>query len=184
MIIRPAQARDLDVCLAFDDSYETEYVWQVDSARTGDGGAFPRGSSIQMGFRVTRLPRAMRVGGSSQRASLLDHFERGDCFLVAEEGKALRGYLDATVDSWRHIVWIEHLTVPPEARRQGIGSSLLRRALEWAHARNVPMAMVEMQTKNYPATALFQKFGFVFCGYNDHYYANRDIALFFALNLK
>jgi ribosomal protein S18 acetylase RimI-like enzyme len=44
--------------------------------------------------------------------------------------------------------------------------------------------VLEMQPKNYPAIQLAQKLGFDFCGYNDRYYANRDIALFFAKGLR
>jgi hypothetical protein len=36
-----------------------------------------------------------------------------------------------------------------------------------------------MQTKNYPAIQFARAQGFVFCGFNDHYYMNQDIALFF-----
>ena len=53
MNIRPAQARDLDACLALDESFETEYVWQMDTTRSN--------GAMQVGFRTTRLPRAMRV---------------------------------------------------------------------------------------------------------------------------
>jgi hypothetical protein len=41
-----------------------------------------------------------------------------------------------------------------------------------------------MQPKNYPAICLAQKLGFDLCGYNDRYFANQDIALFFAKNLR
>jgi RimJ/RimL family protein N-acetyltransferase len=37
-----------------------------------------------------------------------------------------------------------------------------------------------LQSKNLPAIRLAQKFGYEFCGYNDQYYINQDVALFFA----
>jgi RimJ/RimL family protein N-acetyltransferase len=36
-----------------------------------------------------------------------------------------------------------------------------------------------MSSKNNSAIRLAQKLGFEFCGYNDQYYENKDIALFF-----
>jgi hypothetical protein len=36
-----------------------------------------------------------------------------------------------------------------------------------------------MQSKNHPAMMLAQKYGYEFCGYNDRYYSNQDIALVF-----
>jgi RimJ/RimL family protein N-acetyltransferase len=41
-----------------------------------------------------------------------------------------------------------------------------------------------VQSKNVPAIRLAQKSGFEFCGYNDQYYLNKDVALFFAKVLK
>jgi ribosomal protein S18 acetylase RimI-like enzyme len=39
---------------------------------------------------------------------------------------------------------------------------------------------LEIQTKNHPAISFAQKHGFQFCGYNERYYPNGDIALFFS----
>ena len=44
--------------------------------------------------------------------------------------------------------------------------------------------MFETQTKNYPAICFYRKHRFVFCGFNDRYYTNQDIALFFAQSLR
>jgi ribosomal protein S18 acetylase RimI-like enzyme len=44
--------------------------------------------------------------------------------------------------------------------------------------------MAEATTKIYPALSFYQKLGFRFCGFSDHYYVNQDIALFFVLTLR
>ena len=41
----------------------------------------------------------------------------------------------------------------------------------------------EIANADYPAIRLLERQGFSFCGYNDRYYANQDIAIFFVLNL-
>ncbi len=177
MIIRPAQARDLDACLALDASYETEYVWQMEISR-------PAGA-VNLGFRVTRLPRSMRVAALHwPREAALEDYERGEGFLVAEDNDAILGCLDMTVDRWKRIGWIQELAVSPERRRHGIGGSLLRQALTWARREDLTTVMAGMQTKNYPGSALMQKHGFSFCGFNDRYYSTRDIAIFFAASTR
>jgi ribosomal protein S18 acetylase RimI-like enzyme len=69
-------------------------------------------------------------------------------------------------------------------RRQGVASALLGAAQDWASARSHRRLILEMQSKNVPGIRLAQKFGYEFCGYNDHYYLNQDVALFFAKALK
>jgi ribosomal protein S18 acetylase RimI-like enzyme len=176
MNIRPAQPRDLDLCLSIDPSYETDYVWQMETTRAP--------GAISVGFRVTRLPRTMRVACAIVRDVLLEHFEQGECFLVAEDHNEIRGFVDATMDMWKRVAWINHLTVSPVHRRTGIGSALVRATIDWTHAQKLDTLIVESQTKNYPASSLFQKHGFTFCGFNDRYYSSRDIAIFFAVTLR
>ncbi len=174
MNIRPAQARDLETCLALDESFETEYVWQMETTR-GEG-------QVQLGFRTTRLPRPMRVHVEGTRDAMLDHFEKSECFLVAEESPRICGFVDATADLDQHIAWVHYLIVASDLRRRGIGGQLLNQVLAWAQEKKLREVMVSISTKNYPATAFLQKHGFAFCGFNDRYYHNRDIALFFACN--
>ncbi len=77
--------------------------------------------------------------------------------------------------------WVTDLVVDPSLRRQGIGSALLLAAQEWSAGRPDSRRLVlEIQPKNHPAVNLAQKLGFDFCGYNDHYFANHDLAIFFA----
>jgi ribosomal protein S18 acetylase RimI-like enzyme len=69
-------------------------------------------------------------------------------------------------------------------RRQGVAGALLAAAQDWAIERAHRRLILEMQSKNVPAIRLAQKFGYEFCGYNDHYYLTQDVALFFAKSLK
>ncbi len=176
IVIRPAEPRDLEACLALDPSYGTEYVWQMETNRAP--------GVIQVGFRVTRLPRLMRVAVTPEREILAEHFERGECFLVAEEGGIIRGFLDMLIDPWKRTGWIHQITVAPEQRRRGVASELLRGAMNWARDQSLNTLMIEMPTKNHPAAAFVQKHGFAFCGFNDRYYASRDIAIFFAITVR
>jgi len=175
VIVRPAELTDLRACLEIDHSYVTDHVWQMEE-REGDG-------EVAVIFRTTRLPRPMRVRYPKDYDNLLESWRRGDCFLVAEEDGEVRGYLDMSVQSWHLTGWINHLAVARDYRHQGIGTALLKRAIQWARQQGLKRLMLEIQTKNYPAICFCRKNGFVFCGFNDRYYTNQDIALFFARGL-
>jgi ribosomal protein S18 acetylase RimI-like enzyme len=74
--------------------------------------------------------------------------------------------------------------VVPRLRRQGIASTLVFAAQELGENLGSRRIVLEMQPKNYSAIHMVQKLGFDLCGYNDRYYANHDIALFFAKGLR
>jgi ribosomal protein S18 acetylase RimI-like enzyme len=176
MIIRPAELGDLNACFTIDHSYQTDYVWQMEE-REEEG-------HVTVTFRAVRLPRTMRVDYPRDRDYLLDNWQRGEYFLVADQDGKVRGYLDMTVRTWHATGWINNLAVGKRHRRQGIGGALLKAAIEWAREQGLRQLMLETQTKNYPAICFYQKHRFVFCGFNDHYYTNQDIALFFAQSLR
>jgi len=76
------------------------------------------------------------------------------------------------------------VVVREDNRGKGIGTALILAAQDWGMERNCRRAIVEMQSKNYPAIQLIRKLGYEFCGYSDQYYLNQDIALFFARMLR
>jgi ribosomal protein S18 acetylase RimI-like enzyme len=80
--------------------------------------------------------------------------------------------------------WITDLIVMRRLRRQGIGTALILASQEWALQKKSRRIILEMQPKNYPAICLANKLSFELCGYNDHYYTNNDIALFFSKWLR
>jgi RimJ/RimL family protein N-acetyltransferase len=64
-----------------------------------------------------------------------------------------------------------------------VATALVGAARYWALDNELDKIMLETQTKNYPAIRFAQKHRFVFCGYNDRYYSNGDIAVFFSSTL-
>jgi ribosomal protein S18 acetylase RimI-like enzyme len=61
-----------------------------------------------------------------------------------------------------------------------VAASLVKAMAAWGEERGLKRMTLEMSSKNYPAICLAKKLGFEFCGYNDYYYENNDIAIFFA----
>ncbi len=163
-------------CMQLDLSYETEYVWQMD--------VHDEAGAIAIEFRTVRLPRLMRVVYPRDPDSLSLARQRRSCFLVAETSGVVRGYLVMRFDTGAENAWVTDVAVGRMWRRQKIGSMLLSEAYSRAQVRRMQSLTVETQTKNYPGICYCQKHGLTFCGYNDRYYPNHDIALFFGQNVR
>jgi ribosomal protein S18 acetylase RimI-like enzyme len=110
--------------------------------------------------------------------------EEGQPVLYRPAPPDIIGYIGLSVDSTRHLAWITTHAVQLDFRRQGVGSQLLGEARTWADRHRLRSLLVELQIKNYPAINYFQKNGFFFCGYNNAFYATREIALFFGKRLE
>lgn len=175
MHIYRADLRDLTACLALDGSYETDHVWQVTQQVEGD--------EVVSRLRTIGLPRTLRVPYPSWGEALLAHQERGDLILVAAEAGEVRGYIDQETQLDQGLAWIQHLVVAPAFRRQGTGGALLARGIHHARQQGLTQIMLVVQSKNYPAIRFLERNGFTFCGYNERFYRNRDIGLYFGRGL-
>lgn len=175
MHIYRADLRDLATCLTLDGSYETDHVWQVTQQQEGN--------QFIMRLQTVRLPRAMRVQYPAWSEALLAHQQRGDLILVASEATEVRGYLDQETQPDQGLVWLHHLVIAPAHRRQGVGAALLQRGMQHARQLGLGHMMAVVQSKNYPAIQFLGRQGFRFCGYNERYYRNRDIGLYFVCGL-
>jgi GNAT superfamily N-acetyltransferase len=176
--VRPATLEDLPHLSAFDHGYSTDYVWQMelrDDASTGE---------IHAAFRPVRLPRPMRVNVAREPERLADEWNRRVCFLVAEQDGVVKGYLNLVLAPAADTGWVAECVVERRFRRAGVGSVLLAAGAQWSRANRLKRLILEMQSKNYPAICFAQKHGLAFCGYNDRYYPNQDVALYFGMALK
>jgi ribosomal protein S18 acetylase RimI-like enzyme len=176
MQIHAAELADLNLCYQLNMSYTTDYVWQMQTRENG--------RTIDVRFDTVRLPRPMRVDYPRSPDELAWHWQQDGCFLVARNVQdEVVGFLDAWPRPWQNLLWISNLVIDGAYRRQGFGSRLLKSARRWATERDLAQLMLEIQTKNHPAISFAQKHGFQFCGYNERYYPNGDIALFFSLSV-
>lgn len=107
-----------------------------------------------------------------------------DYFVVVEADGRICGYLNMREDRACGIGWVRQLVVDRSMRRKRLGSALLRAAQNWAKAIGLKRITIETQTKNHPAISFCQRHGFMLSGFNDHYYPNQDIAIFFSQNLR
>jgi ribosomal protein S18 acetylase RimI-like enzyme len=173
--IRPAALGDLTKLVAMDHSFKTNYVWQMDM--------IDEEGQMGVNFREVRLPRPVKVDYPRRTNVIaLDWPERITVLVGTVEGEPA-GYVAISEKIAPTTAWVTDLVVDPGSRRQGIGSALALASQDWACHRRLRRTVLEMQSKNMPAVRLAKKLGYEFCGYNDHYYENQDIAVFFGLFL-
>lgn len=174
--IRPVRAEDIPFLVALEHDYKSNYVWQLDLI-SEDG-------QIRASFRDIRLPRPVTVEYPRNPRSLLVDWENRSGVLVAILKGEPIGYVALDEAISPKTAWITDLVVAEAHRRKGIATALVLAAQEWGQSRRNRRVILEMQSKNYAGIRLCAKLGYEFCGYNDHFYANQDIALFFAQYLR
>ncbi len=174
--IRPTVANDLSRLMGFDHSISSDSVWQLELRREA--------GQVTAAFREVRLPRSISVAYPHNPFALADDWARKSMMYTALIGQEPAGYIGLLERGTASVVYINDLAVNVAHRRQGVGSTLLEAAQDWAAGRSHRRIILEMQSKNLPVIRLAQKFGYEFCGYNDHYYHNQDVALFFAKAIK
>jgi ribosomal-protein-alanine N-acetyltransferase len=69
---------------------------------------------------------------------------------------------------------IHSFTIAPEHQNKGVGTDMLRDALEQLHDRGVKEVFLEVDTDNLPAQKLYHKAGFYVVGDRPEYYRNPD----------
>ena len=176
IIIRDGMESDIAACLALDHSYETDRVWQMQSHHEEYRDEW------QITLKMERLPRMIEVTHTPDERHLRLGLPDAHCFIVAvnRDDNRVYGYLTMTHDAVRQIGQIEDMIVTRPARRHEIGSRLIKVARLWAKERQIARMNIHMQTKNVPAIQFCQHTGFQFCGFNDRFYPNQDIAVFFS----
>lgn len=174
--IRPAGPLDIPALIALDHSYVSDTVWQMEIQAEE--------KTVEVRFTEKRLPRSVRVEYPRPAAALADNWSQRDGLLVAVMQEETVGYISLDLSIAPVTAWVTDLAVLRRLRRQGIGRALVLAGQEWGEAHDCRRLALEMQPKNYPAIQMARKLSFDLCGYNDRYYANHDIALFFARPLR
>ena len=116
--VRAAVPADLEACAALDHSTATDYVWQMEHGDL-DG-------RLNVTFRAARLPRTMRVLYPRNGTALKHSWDLNDCFLVAERGHTLVGYVNMREQRAYETGWVADLAVDKARRQQGIGAPTTR----------------------------------------------------------
>ncbi len=174
--IRPAVISDLPLLSNLEHHYQTNKVWQMERA-IADG-------QVRIQFREITLPRSIRVEYPHQPNLVHGNHNSYDVLLEAVLNNSPVGYITIWEQLASNAAWIRDLVVRERNRRQGIASGLILAGQEWAGRKHLKRMVLEMQSKNYPGIQMAKKLGFEFCGYNDNYFENQDIAILFSRPIK
>lgn len=174
--IRPAVSVDIPFLVELEHACQSQYVWQME--RT------VQDTQVNVAFREIRLPRAVRVEYPHRPAQLIETWKHHSGLLVGAVNGKPAAYVALNEKKETSSVWMSDLVVDERWRRQGIGTAMMLAAQEWAMQRSMRRLILELPSKNGPAIHLAIKLGFEFSGYHDMYFANQDIALFFARYLR
>jgi ribosomal protein S18 acetylase RimI-like enzyme len=178
LIFRDGLEADIAPCLKLDHSYQTDFVWQVSMMEA------PQQRSITI--REDRLPRTMDAHHPSSENRLKAALSDDHAYIVvtSPDHKTHYGYLVMLCDPTHQTAAIHDVVIDIDVRHRGIATRLVRIAQRWATQKQLSRLFIETQTKNYPSIQMIQKMGYVFCGFNDQYFENRDIAIFFSKTLN
>ncbi len=107
----------------------------------------------------------------------------GSDLLVADIGNRVVGYI-VTMDIDRYTGKIISFAVKPEYRRMGIGTMLLRNAIERLKSRGKKRILLEVRVSNVEAQRLYKKFGFKTISTLPRYYSDGEDAYLMELSCE
>jgi GNAT superfamily N-acetyltransferase len=169
--IRKGVRPDIEVIKTFDHSMKTSHVWQMQQSENN--------GEVVTRFIQTQLPREMRVVYPHSPEMLETNWGEFSSIFVGCVDQVPVGYITSNFYFSPDLIWVRDLVVDEIWRRKGIASQLIEALIAWAKERNINRIVLDMSSKNYPAISLVRKLKFEYSGFNDNYFTNRDIALFF-----
>ena len=177
IIIRDGLESDIPKCQQIETSYDADQAWQMNIQQLSH--------ETRITFRQERLPYPIEYDHPIDEARLKLALQKEQCFLVIEEKSSsdILGYLTMRAEKVYQTAYIQDIVIEEDARRHGLGMRLLRAGRHWAMQHDVQKLIAEIQMKNYPAIEFIKHAGFTFCGYNDRYFPNQEIAVLFAQSL-
>lgn len=177
LVFRDAVDDDVPYCLALESDYQTEHVWQMTVQELQD--------DIQISCRRQRLPRRLDARHTTDPSHLEDALRQESCFVVIQDSVSnhILGFISMRVDFKSQVAYLQDIVVDRPYRRRTLGSRLAHVGRVWASENSLRQIIFEIPTTNYPGILFAQTLGFSFCGFNDHHFANREIAVFFSLSI-
>jgi GNAT superfamily N-acetyltransferase len=85
------------------------------------------------------------------------------------------GWIELGYDAWNNKMRVWEFLVEEEFRRKGIGTVLMKRAVDVARQKRARMVVLETQSCDVPAINFYLKQGFDLVGFDLAAYSNEDI---------
>lgn len=153
--VRDARPGDAEAMRALDGSFTTRTVYRV--AATEDGFTvreIPVDPPLHKVFPAKDGDEYSAAGESADRRT----------FVAAGPDGSPVGFAAVSCASWNRRLVIEDIEIAPAHRGQGIGRTLMGRAVEYARERGAGHIWLEVTNVNAPAIHAYRRMGFTFCG--------------------
>lgn len=174
--IRMASMADIPLITKIDLDFESNYVWKSQMIDDLD--------SYTIVFQNIKLPKTVHVPFQGGGEEAIEKMVKRQEVIVAQYDNQVAGFVRLEQDENTNRILLKTGGVKPDYRRKGIGSALLKMIQENAVKVGIPRLVCTVQAKNDPAIHFLLSKGFQFCGYQDFYFQNMEIALFFAKNIR
>lgn len=127
------------------------------------------------GFRFVRTAFPKPIEKTFEDRLFADWLEDPKAIGCFEDDE-LVGVIEGSIESWHNLFRISNLWIDERFRRQGLAGELMRRLEERALNESNPRGFVlETQSCNLPAIALYKKMGYAFIGLDTMAYTNEDV---------
>jgi ribosomal protein S18 acetylase RimI-like enzyme len=154
-----------DECLpTLQDKYTTDSYY--DLVVTREHGSW--------GFKLCLKPFEKPLEKSYTGKFFEAHLEEPMVFAVLLNGGQV-GWIELGYDKWNNRMRVWEFLVEEKSRRKGIGTVLMKHAVEVARQKGARMLVLETQSCNTPAIKFYVKQGFDLIGFDMAAYSNEDI---------
>lgn len=93
----------------------------------------------------------------------------------AFDGEILLGVISLSTEDWTQRLRVADIWVDELFRHQGVGKTLMAKAIEYARSKNLRGIVLETQSCNEPAIRFYHSCGLRFIGLDAAHYSNEDI---------
>lgn len=203
----PGTYADIEPCLRLDHTCETDRVWQM-TIQQRDAGAIAvafKQEYLPRPVVLTHEPDRRRLHDDTDSGKLwvvarqAGPVQMSEPEIIEEQSSGdpsepllppmppprppVIGYIVARYDETQEIIWVDDIAVAREFRRKKVAARLMDGVRQWAREQGAHRLLVPIPTKHVPMMQLLGGLGLTFCGYNDQYFLNHDIAVMFGLRL-
>ncbi len=155
--------------------FDSNYVWQ--SQMNDDVNEY----SITL--KNVKLPKTIHVPFQANDENNLEMTIKLNEIILIRTDRQEIGFIRIEQDELAHRIILRNGGLKPEYRRQGIGTIMLGQIEEIARQNNITQILCIIQAKNDSAIRFLTAKGFRLSGFEEFYFPNMEIALFFSKNI-
>jgi len=144
--------------------YQSEYYYDI-VYREIDGGF--QYNLVKKTFEEPRKKEFVSV--------LLEDWLENPVLFGAEYNGKIVGFIELSHETWNNRLRVSNIYIEEKYRRKGIGTELMKYAINFAKQNKIRALVLETQSCNHPAISFYMKCGFSIIGFDLSCYSNEDV---------